>query len=152
VTNEIRVLIVEDCADTATSLAILLRYWEMDVAIVRDGKSALAYAARWAPDVILLDLGLPDMPGLDVLRDLRAMFQLDDTIILVVSGYATSKDREDSLHAGCQAHLAKPVDPDQLHLLILNRLKEFRRQDAITPSDHVRRVRELCFGAPSSEF
>src|SRR5260370_35333328 len=67
----LRVLVVDDCPDTTASLAQLLRLWGHDVRVAGDGLEALAAAAAFRPDVILLDLGLPGLDGCGVARRLR---------------------------------------------------------------------------------
>lgn len=125
----VRILIVEDCPDTATSMATVLELWGMVPFLAHDGRSALRLATVERPDIVLLDLGLPDMHGQDVARAMRAIHCLDRTMIVVISGYATIHDQEESDRIGCQLHLAKPVELERLHTLLIHGLEEFRQHD-----------------------
>lgn len=128
-----RVLIVEDCVDTAESTALILDMWGISSRIAPNGAAALAQARRETPDVVLLDLGLPDMSGLEIAETLRASRSFDGTMIVAMSGYATADDSARSLECGCQFHLGKPVDLADLHRLLVDGFKEFRRNDRHDP-------------------
>src|SRR6476646_7109490 len=104
-TDGLRVLVVEDCADTRFSLRLLLRLWGHEVAEAADGPAALGLAASFAPDVVLLDIGLP---GYEVARRLRALPGLEDALLVGVSGFGQEDDVWRCLQAGCDTHLLKP--------------------------------------------
>lgn len=82
--------------------------------IVHDGPSALEAATTFAPEIVLLDVGLPGMNGYEVARRMRRAGENLDLVIIAISGYGQSEDRVLSQRAGCDAHLVKPVDPDLL--------------------------------------
>lgn len=105
-----KVLIVDDCADTADSLARLLQMWGHDARAAHDGTEALRLARDQRPEVVLLDLGLPRMDGYEVARQLRAGAGGEKILILMVSGYGSAEDRRRSEQAGCDGHLMKPLD------------------------------------------
>jgi CheY-like chemotaxis protein len=127
--DPLRVLVVEDCRDTADSTAMILDAWGMEASIAYDGRSALATATEFFPDIVLLDIGLADMSGLAVARALRESDRFGRTMIVVMSGFVAPDDRELSIAAGCQHHIAKPVELPRLHELLLDGIKEFRRND-----------------------
>jgi CheY-like chemotaxis protein len=77
--------------------------------VVYGGKQALLLAEREQPDLILLDIAMPDMDGHEVARLLRAGDQSTNARIVALSGYGQARDREKSLAAGCDGHLVKPV-------------------------------------------
>ena len=79
-----------------------------------DGVSALVAAAQFQPDVVLLDLGLPGMDGLEVARRLRSHPQLASVRIVALTGFAQGADRSRSAAAGIESHLVKPVDMNTL--------------------------------------
>jgi two-component system CheB/CheR fusion protein len=112
------VLIVEDCRDTAVTLALLLRLWGHRVEVAFDGPAALDVAGHFQPDVVLLDIGLPLMDGYQVARRLRGDMGLSGAVIATLSGYAEERDHQRSRQAGCDAHLVKPVEPDVLKVLL----------------------------------
>lgn len=113
-TSRRRVLIVEDDTDTADSMAELLRMWGHDVAIARDGPTAVAEALVMQPDVLLVDIGLPAIDGYGVAEALRARPETARIPLIAISGRARIEDRERSARAGFRTHLAKPVDPELL--------------------------------------
>lgn len=105
-----KILIVDDCADTADSLARLLQMWGHDARAAYDGTEALRLARDQRPEVVILDVGLPGMDGYEVARQLRAGAGGEGILILVASGYGSAEDRRRSEQAGCDGHLMKPVD------------------------------------------
>ena len=109
-----RILVVDDNEDAATSLALLLQHAGHDVRETRDAQSALELAGRFAPDVVLLDIGLPDMDGWELARALRAQSVGGDLKLIAISGYGQNTDRRRSLEAGIDRHLTKPVDYAQI--------------------------------------
>ena len=108
--SPLAVLIVDDNRDAAETLGALLRLDGHRVSVAFDGPEALDTAAHEMPDFVLLDIGLPQMSGLEVARRLRQMEQLGDTRVIGMSGYAQESDRAASKAAGFDAHLAKPAD------------------------------------------
>lgn len=109
---EPRVLLVEDDPATARALGAGLARAGLRVRAAGSGREAVALARSEPPDVILLDLGLPDMGGDEVLRRLRA--QSTDTPVLVLSADGSPVRKAESLRHGADDHLAKPADRDEL--------------------------------------
>ncbi len=114
-----RILVVDDNVDSAKTLAMLLQLTGNEVRTAHDGPSALEVAAAYVPDVVLLDIGLPGMSGLDVARRMREMPRLRDTMLIAQTGWGQQEDRRRSEEAGFDAHLVKPVDPAVLMKLLL---------------------------------
>jgi CheY-like chemotaxis protein len=113
-----RVLIVDDNRDSASSLRTMLRMDGHQVEVVADGASAVEAARKLRAQVVLLDIGLPDMDGYEVARALRAHPQTREALIIATTGYGRSQDREKSRRAGIDAHLTKPIDMEQLAELL----------------------------------
>jgi CheY-like chemotaxis protein len=114
----LRVLIVDDCKDTAHSLAILTELWGHQPWIAHDGHEALAAAEVCQPDVVLLDIGLPRMNGYEVARRLREQTHRLRPLIVAITGYGLEQDRRRAHAAGFDLHLLKPVHPETLrHVL-----------------------------------
>jgi CheY-like chemotaxis protein len=113
-----RILVVDDHADTAASLARLLEIYGYQVQTARDGGEAIAIALRWRPQFVLLDIGLPGMDGYQVAATLRQEESCQDTVIIAVTGYGWSEDRDRSRQAGIDHHLLKPIDPRVLLALL----------------------------------
>jgi two-component system, OmpR family, response regulator len=116
------VLIVEDVADAADSLAILLRLHGDRVRVARTGPDALTACRESLPDLILLDIGLPGLDGWEVARQLRQMPGERLPFLVAVTGYGRPEDVETSTAAGIDLHLTKPVDPTEL-VAILDRFR-----------------------------
>jgi PAS domain S-box-containing protein len=114
-----RVLVVDDNVDAANSIAKVLQLFGHHVQCVYDGPGALSAADEFRPDVVVLDIGLPGMDGYEVARRLRASPTFERVPIVAVTGYGQDEDRGRSRQAGFNEHLAKPVDPEALHKLIL---------------------------------
>jgi CheY-like chemotaxis protein len=117
----LEVLIVEDCHDTAKSLAYLVQRWGHLPVIAHNGPDALTLALASSPDVVLLDIGMPGMDGWEVARRLRTSGQSNHPLLVVMSGYCREEDQEVSRLAGCHLHLAKPVNPDVLEYILRQR-------------------------------
>jgi PAS domain S-box-containing protein len=113
-----RVLIVDDNADAAMMLGEAVSSFGHDVRTTLDGPSALDVAPSFAPDVALLDLGLPVMDGFELARRLRAVPGLSDLRLVAVTGYGQRVDRDRSREAGFDVHLVKPVDLDEIASLL----------------------------------
>jgi len=113
------VLVVDDNVDSASSMAMMLRLVGHEVRVEHDGPAALERVAAEAPDVVLLDIGLPGMDGYEVARHLRARPDGHALRIYAMTGYATQEDRMKSREAGFDGHLVKPVMPAELLGLIL---------------------------------
>lgn len=105
-----RVLIVDDNADAADSMAALLRVDGQDVRTAHDGPAGLEAARRFKPGVVFLDIGLPGMDGFQVARALRATPETKDCLLIAISGYGQAEDHRQSKEAGFDRHLVKPVD------------------------------------------
>jgi two-component system, chemotaxis family, CheB/CheR fusion protein len=113
-----RVLIVDDNADAAHTLALLVRNWGHEVAVVSDGQEALARAETLEPDVALVDIGLPGMLGHELAQRLRAQPRYRNLLLAAVTGYGRAEDREAAHRAGFDAYLVKPVDLGELEKLL----------------------------------
>jgi two-component system, OmpR family, KDP operon response regulator KdpE len=125
-----RVLVVEDEPALLRALEINLRARGYQVSSSADGRTALAEAARRPPDAVLLDLGLPDMDGNEVIRRLRAWTAVP---VLVLSGRAGSGDKIGALDAGADDYVTKPFAMEEL----LARLRALLRRDAQPSSKQV---------------
>lgn len=120
VVRPLRVLVADDNVDFATSLAELLRGAGHTVEVVHDGMAALAAARRSAPEVALLDIGMPHLNGYDLARKLRAEPGLRNALLVAITGWGQARDREEAMRAGFDHHLTKPVDPTLLSQLLAN--------------------------------
>jgi signal transduction histidine kinase len=109
-----RILVVEDHADCAETLRMVLQDEGHEVSVFDDGLEALACAREWRPEVVLLDLGLPGMDGYELAARLRALPELSETPLIAVSGYGQQRDRDRCAAAGFDLHLTKPVEPARL--------------------------------------
>jgi PAS domain S-box-containing protein len=109
-----RVLVVDDNRDSAESMALLLRLVGHEVRVAFDGPDALEAAARFRPDLVLLDIGLPGMTGYDVARRLRSSTAARGVVLVAMTGYGQEEDRGESRRAGFDMHLTKPVELEDL--------------------------------------
>jgi CheY-like chemotaxis protein len=109
-----RILIADDNRDAAESLALLLRMEGHDVRIAYDGLEALDVGATFGAEVILLDLGMPNMNGWDAARKMREQPWARDSLLIAVTGWGQPQDRKRTADAGFDLHLVKPVDYAEL--------------------------------------
>jgi PAS domain S-box-containing protein len=119
-----RVLVVDDHVDAAESLALVLKAQGHEVRTAHDGVSALEVARAYQPDVVLLDIGLPRMDGYEVARRLRSQTDLQDALLIAVTGYGQEEDRRQAAAAGFDAHLIKPADLAALQALLRERTRD----------------------------
>lgn len=105
-----RILVSDDDLDVAQSIVILLRDMGHSVQFAINGYAALDVARRFLPEIVFLDIGLPDMDGWLLAAELRRQTGLQDIRIVVVTGRAGEEDRRRSMQAGCEEHLVKPLD------------------------------------------
>lgn len=109
--NSLRVLVVDDNADTASVLSMLLRMWGHEVRSAHDGPSAIEAADKFLPDAVILDVGLPLMDGFAVASRLRALPRFTRTLIVGSSGYSRESDRQRAVEVGMDHYFVKPFDP-----------------------------------------
>jgi two-component system KDP operon response regulator KdpE len=127
----IRVLVVDDEPQLLRALRINLSARRYEVVVAADGATALDFAARHVPDVVVLDLGLPDMDGTEVIAGLRGWTKVP---ILVLSGRADAADKVGALDAGADDYVTKPFSMDELMARIRALIRRAETQD---PADQV---------------
>jgi signal transduction histidine kinase len=113
-----RILIVDDNRDSADSLAMLLKMLGHEVRTAYDGEDGLHVAEQFSPHIILLDIGLPRLSGLETARRLRCDLGLRDALLIAMTGYGQDEDKRRSQEAGFNAHLVKPVDFGELQRML----------------------------------
>jgi PAS domain S-box-containing protein len=116
--TRLRVLIADDNQDNAEVSGTLLELWGHEVHVTHTGKGALELAERMRPEVLLLDIGMPDLNGYDVAAAIRAAAWGQGMILIAVTGWGRDEDRRRALSAGFDHHLTKPVDPAKLRQLL----------------------------------
>lgn len=121
----LHVLVVDDNEDAAQMLSILMGSWGYECRIAVHPKEALEQVVEEHPDVAIVDIGLPDMNGYELVGHLRRVLH-DEALIVALTGYGQSRDRELALEAGFDAHFTKPVSSDKLRTM----LEDFARQRA----------------------
>lgn len=104
------ILVVDDNADTQALVRVLLEYEGFVVHSAGDAPHALSLLETLRPDLILMDIQLPGMDGLELTRRLRHDPLLQGVAIVAFSAYATDTDEEDARGAGCQGYIRKPID------------------------------------------
>jgi PAS domain S-box-containing protein len=114
----LRVLVADDNADAATSLALVLEMKGHEVRTAQDGIEAVQVAAAFAPDVAVLDIGMPRLDGYEVCRQLRALPRGRDMLIVALTGWGQTEDKQRSQEAGFDQHLVKPADVGALEELL----------------------------------
>jgi two-component system CheB/CheR fusion protein len=118
--RRLRVLVVEDNLDSVHSMAMLIQAMGHDVEFAINGFVALDLARAFRPDVVLLDIGLPDFKGDHVARKLKRQPGLDKLRVIAISGLPRDEVRQRALNAGCEELYTKPLDPAVLEQLLAN--------------------------------
>ncbi|HSH88904.1 MAG TPA: ATP-binding protein [Ramlibacter sp.] len=112
-----RVLVVDDNQDAADTLAELLKMFGQEVAVAHDGMSAVAKVSQFGPDVVLLDIGLPDINGYEAARRIRKLEGVRQPRLIALTGWGQDQDKQLAAAAGFDEHWTKPVDPSRLQEL-----------------------------------
>ena len=112
-----RVLVAEDIPDAAEMLRLMLESMGHQVRVAADGVQAVAIAREFAPQIALLDIGMPRMDGYEAARQIRAVLGRD-VILVALTGWGQEDDQRRARDAGFDRHLTKPADPDVLEELI----------------------------------
>jgi CheY-like chemotaxis protein len=114
-----RILVVEDNVDGARSLESLLKMLGHEVAVAHDGTAGLDTARTFKPDLAILDIGLPGgISGYEVARRLRQTPEHKDVMLIAMTGWGKEEDRKKAMEAGFNAHLVKPVELQDLQVLL----------------------------------
>ena len=113
-----RALVVDDVEDVTQMLAVLLTHAGYEVITAGSAADAIASAKQGKFDVIISDIGMPQMNGYELARELRGMPDYDTVPMVALTGYSKFDDRQRSLDAGFNAHLTKPIEPRELLDLI----------------------------------
>lgn len=130
----LRVLIVDDCRDNADALLLLVNQWGFHARSAYNVSAALSLAATFAPEVVVADIAMPGMTGLELAAKLRAVDPVPHSLI-AVSGYADDDRREAAGRAGFDFYLVKPPDLDELRGLL---------EAARRVAGHCRRIENLA--------
>jgi two-component system cell cycle response regulator DivK len=116
-----RILVVDDNEDNCQIIRDLLTSFDYEVIEASDGAEGVAMAQSHAPDLILMDIQLPEMDGYEASRRIRAIPELAQVPIIAVTSYALSGDEGKAREVGCDGYVAKPFSPRQL----LAKIREF---------------------------
>ena len=111
-------LIADDNDDAAESLAMLLRMEGHEVVVVGNGRDALNAVSALRPSVVLLDIGMPDISGYEVARQLRQTPEGQSLTLIAVTGWGQERDKLRARDAGFDHHFTKPIDPNTLLELV----------------------------------
>ena len=113
-----KILVVDDVADVTHMVALFLSHAGFEVATANSPKAAIKLAADTPFDLVVSDIGMPEMNGYELAESLRARNEYRGTPLIAMTGYTEYDDRGRSLQAGFNAHLTKPINPSQLLNLI----------------------------------
>lgn len=113
-----RILVVDDSLDGAKTLARMLRLMGNEVRTANDGREGVEAAEEFRPEYVLMDIGMPILNGLDATRQIREQPWGRDMRIIALTGWGQEGDKERSRDAGCDGHLVKPVDIDELEAIL----------------------------------
>lgn len=112
------ILVVDDFDDTRLLLRTWLERKGFNVIEAENGHEAVAQAESEHPDLIIMDLEMPELDGLAATRKIRTLKELDKVPVLAVSAYGAEQFREDALAAGCNEYVSTPFEPEDLEQLI----------------------------------
>ena len=122
-----KILIVEDDPRSLKMIQMTLRPYGYSLLEATDGEEALKVARSDKPDLIIMDLRLPKVSGLEVTRQLRQMSDFSHIAIIAITAYAMKRDREMVIESGCDAYLSKPIDTRELPGVIAELLSGRKR-------------------------
>jgi PAS domain S-box-containing protein len=113
-----RVLVADDNKDAADALALLLELAGHEVRVANGGRAALSLAQTFRPDVAILDIGMPELNGYEVAKELRREPWGARMYLIALTGWGKDEDQQRAKDAGFDRHLTKPVDTDALEILV----------------------------------
>ena len=116
--DRVSILIVDDNTSGAQTLRMLLDLDGYDVSVANCGQDAIRQFQETIPSIVLLDIGLPDMSGYDVARQIRATTGGEHVTIMAITGWGSERDQALAKEAGCDLHITKPVNFDRLEQLL----------------------------------
>jgi CheY-like chemotaxis protein len=117
--RRLRILVVDDNKDAADTLSQLLASMDQDICTVYDGVAAVAAAKTFQPEVVLLDIGMPEMSGYEVARALHAENSSAKPVMVAITGWGQGADRQQALDAGFHHHFVKPMSEEHLRILLV---------------------------------
>jgi two-component system CheB/CheR fusion protein len=129
-----RILLVEDSVDTREALERIFRRRECEVTSASSGEEALELVHRTPPDIIISDLGLPGISGLELMKKLRTYPEWRDVVAIALSGLGREKDIQGAADAGFDSHLLKPVDMTVLDQTLASALQKKIDEKYLTPA------------------
>ncbi len=112
------ILVVDDFDDTRLLLKTWLEKKGFNVVEAENGNQAVSAAQEVRPDLIIMDMEMPELDGLSATRKIRTMRELDSIPVLAVSAYGAQQFRADALAAGCSEYVSTPFEPDNLEKMI----------------------------------
>jgi CheY-like chemotaxis protein len=113
-----RILVADDNRDAAESLAMLLQIDGHELRVEYDGPGAIAAFAEFAPQVALLDIGMPGFNGYEVARKVRQREAGNSVVLIALTGWGQERDKDMALAAGFNHHFTKPIDPERIHEIL----------------------------------
>ena len=130
-----RIVVADDNVDAAQSLALLLRLEGHHVDIAHDGKAALDLIENTVPDVAILDIGMPELDGYQVVENVRMKMSSSEIMLIASSGWGQQKNKDRAAEAGFDYHLTKPLEYSELRKIIASSSRVVWRQDQIPNDD-----------------
>lgn len=127
--NKRAILVVDDNVDASESLTLLLQMDGHDVRVAHTGREALAVAQAQRPDLLFLDIGLPDISGYELAKSMRQIPGVERAALIALTGWGAARDQQRAKDAGFDLHLTKPVDSDDLQKAL-----KLRRSDTPVPA------------------
>jgi two-component system cell cycle response regulator DivK len=120
--TDLTILVVEDYEDTSLAMRLALEDRGYRIIEASDGASAVKLAERERPDIILMDLNLPILDGLEATKRIRSNPEMLETVVVAVTAHSDHNYRSRALAAGCNAFVTKPIDFEWLNELLTNLL------------------------------
>ncbi len=130
----LRVLIVDDHPDTADSISMLLEAVGHETMIACTGADGVSGFQSFGPDLVILDIGLPDISGYEVARAIRALPLGASVYLVAATGWGTPEDRLRALAAGFDQHLLKPIDLRKLQAIVVTAEERITSRDRVVAS------------------
>lgn len=123
-----KILIVEDNAQNMKVMVMTLRPHGYTILQAVNGEEALDMAVKEKPGLIIMDIRLPRLDGVEVTKKLRSMPDFSNTPVIAVTAYAMKGDKERFLSAGCDAYISKPIDTRQLPIIVADMLQKRKQK------------------------
>ena len=134
--NKYKVLIVDDIPENIQNLGEMIKDFDLDVKIAEGGQEAIDIIDSYTPDIILLDLMMPEVNGWDVIQHIRAKYDKNEMIIIITSLLNNKDNIDECYEMGVNDYVTKPIIPARIRSSVESHMKNIRNEENVPRAEH----------------